>query len=184
MQVASAYDAYLAGLGVAEGHRVPRNALNNFCNDVVEWSRKGLLLKAKRAARKWHKQWLAEKHLGDEQPLDKVKIRQGRSGRQVVQWNRRQRQRGLQGKPHACPWVREQLFEWFVAMRYSIDWKECQAQLSRSRGRRKCLARFTRGLMHNKVQQLLQDYCLQCLVHGVKAEAFDPTPRWLMGLGI
>ena len=62
-------------------------------------------------------------------------------------------------------------------MRYSIDWKACEASL-RSGGQKKAMARFTRGLLRQKVNQLLQDYCHQCLLRGAKLVTFKPTARW------
>ena len=92
-------------------------------------------------------------------------------------FNRRQRRLGLQGRRPACPLVRALLFEWFMAMRYSIDWKAYDAQL-RSRGKYKCLGRFPRSLLVTKVQQLLHDYTYQCLLNGWKVQAFDICDRW------
>ena len=40
------------------------------------------------------------------------------------------------------------------------------------------MARFTRGLLRQKVKQLMHDYCTQCLVMGRKVQTFQPTARW------
>ena len=69
------------------------------------------------------------------------------------------------------------MYEWFVTMRYSIDWKACEKAL-RSSGKMKCMGRFTRALLRQKVNQLLHDYCHQCLLRGVKPRTFQPTPGW------
>ena len=49
---------------------------------------------------------------------------------------------------------------------------------SRSSGQPKCLARFTRGILRQKLVQLMLDDCSQCLVRGQKATTFKPTARW------
>ena len=61
-------------------------------------------------------------------------------------------------------------------MRYSIDWKKYNAEL-RSRGR-KCIGRFPRSLLKAKIQQLLREFCHQCLVNGERPITFQITPRW------
>ena len=48
----------------------------------------------------------------------------------------------------------------------------------RSSGGRKCLARFTRQLLHQKARQLLSDYCEQCLLLGKAAIGVKLTARW------
>ena len=69
------------------------------------------------------------------------------------------------------------MYRWFVSIRYSIDWKRC-ASKARSSGQPKCLARFTRGLLRQKLKQLMLDDCSPCLVRGQKATTFKPTTRW------
>ena len=79
-----------------------------------------------------------------------------------------------------CPWVRDALYQWFVSVRYSVDWKVCEGK-ARSSGQPKCLARFTRALLRQKVKQLVIDYCSQCLLRGQKPTTFQPTARWFSG---
>ena len=69
------------------------------------------------------------------------------------------------------------MFEWFMAMRYSIDWEAVRGSL-RSRGGKKCLARFTRQLVRQKAQQLLTDYVRECLVQGQVVQGVKLTSRW------
>ena len=76
--------------------------------------------------------------------------------------------------------MREALYRWFVSIRYSIDWKRC-ASKARSSGQPKCLARFTRGLLRQKLKQLMIDYCNESLVRGIKPKTFQPTARWFSG---
>ena len=64
-----------------------------------------------------------------------------------------------------CAWVRENLFEWFVSTRYSIDWKRYNERLS-SCGRRKAMGRFPTVLLRRKANQLLLDYVRICCIAG------------------
>ena len=52
---------------------------------------------------------------------------------------------------------------------------------ARSSGQPKCLARFTRGLLRQKLKQLMIDYCSECLVRGERPPPFQPTARWFSG---
>ena len=74
--------------------------------------------------------------------------------------------------------IHEQLFEWFIAMRYSIDWKALDQQ--RSRGGRKVLGRFPRRLLLAKLHELMEAYCYECIINGVKPQVFNPDSRWWM----
>ena len=55
----------------------------------------------------------------------------------------------VRGAHFKCNWVRESLLEWFLAMRYSVDWKRYNANL-RSRGRYKAMGRFPTALLYRK----------------------------------
>ena len=184
MQVAAAYAKYLKDDGHGGGKRAPRNAVTRFVRDKLTWpwpvSDAGLK-KNVRNVRMWHKSWQKSSgHSLEKSEHKKIGMLQGKRGRLDYKEKRmkdRQRGKGLQGRPCACAWVRRELFDWFVTMRYAVDWKKYNAEC-RSRGRYKAMGRFPRSLMRNKVKQLLHDYCLESLVHGVKVEAFQPTARW------
>ena len=62
-----------------------------------------------------------------------------------------------QGKHAHCQWVRDSLFEWFVSMRYAIDWRKYNNSL-RSCGRYKAIGRFPIFLLRQKAKQFFQDY--------------------------
>ena len=103
------------------------------------------------------------------------------SSRPPVEYGRRQRRLCLQGTgSFRCAWVRDALYQWFVSIRYSVDWNSCEGK-ARSSGQPKCLARFTRGLLRQKLKQLMIDYCSQCLVRGKRPTTFQPTARWFSG---
>ena len=125
--------------------------------------------------RRWHAQWRQDVRLPN--PSEKVVHRSGGANGVIQEWKRRRRLHGQQGRPVHCPWLRQALFEWFTAMRYSIDWKAVRGSLH-SGGGNKCLARFTRQLVKQKAQQLLTDYLRECLLRGQDARAVQLTPRW------
>ena len=98
----------------------------------------------------------------------------------------------MQGAKCKLPYVRQQRYEWFIAMRYAIDLKKLNAQ-HRSRGRHKAIGRFPRSLLRTKFHQLQADYCHHCLVNGVKVKALRqrkqrpnggvPTAQWFKTWG-
>ena len=96
-----------------------------------------------------------------------------------VRYHKRQRDFGDQGVTRRMPWVRQELYEWFVGMRYQIDWKAL-AEKHRSRGGRKCIGRFPRSLLRHKLDQLIRDYCLQCLLQGIQPKIFRVRARWFL----
>ena len=174
MQAAAAFDKFLKGEGWEGTTRLPRNACPKFLHTLA-FTAGGRLPAPCRSLRAWHAQWQKDARLRN----PGAKIVEGRHGSAGVlqMWQRRQRERGLQGRPVACAWLRQSLFEWFMTMRYSIDWNAVRGSL-RSGGQKKSLARFTRQLMRQKAQQLLQDYCHECLMRGQRATAVQLTARW------
>ena len=130
-----------------------------------------------RALRRWHRLVVKE---GVGRSGCSLKLRHG-AVRPSVENGQRQRRWGLQGTGSIrCAWVREALYQWFVSVRYSVDWKLCASKASSS-GQPKCLARFTRGLLRQQLKQLMIDYCNQCLVRGINPATFQPTARWFSG---
>ena len=91
-------------------------------------------------------------------------------------WQRKRRSGG--GRRFECVWLREELYTWFVAMRYSIDWKALDAQRRSSGAPRKSMGRFPRRLLVAKCEQLLAQHCHQALVEGSKVQVIAPTCKW------
>ena len=104
----------------------------------------------------------------------------GKRGISPITWGKRQRARGFQGKPQAAVAVRNRLYEWFISMRFSIDWKKYNAAC-RSRGAFKCIGRFPRSLVKAKLQQFLAEYCHEQLVQGLTPTIFNITLKWFSG---
>ena len=100
------------------------------------------------------------------------------STRRLVRFHNRTRMNGG-GRNYKCPWVREALYDWFVGMRYAIDWKR-QRTLHSNGGGKKCAARFPRGLMYAKARSLMTDYVKAKVVSGEKPEAPVINAQWFV----
>ena len=64
-----------------------------------------------------------------------------------------------------------------MRLRYAIDWKALRAQRVKA-GEVKCLGRFPKRLIKQKLQQLLEEHCRAALLNGVRGTGFQITPRW------
>ena len=176
MQVAAAWNADLRRQGWVEGTRLPHGACSQFMASRLIWSR-GTCLSERRKIeqlRRWHQTWLADTRL--QHPSAPTQLRRSRTT--LHAWsNARRRQHTEQGRPVSCPWLRQTLYEWFVATRYSIDWKRVQQGFPKQQSN-KCMARFSRALVRQKAKQLLQDYCRESLMWGVKLQTVELSARW------
>ena len=158
------FDAELRKEGWAPGTRLPRSSATKFVPKLMWANCRNMQTagdKAK-ALRRWHPRFVNE---GVDSRGRSLKLKRG-AARPPVENGRRQRRIGLQGTGSIrCAWVRDALYQWFVSIRYSIDWKECEGK-AKSSGQPKCLARFTRGLLRQKLMQLML-----CLLYT------SPSPR-------
>ena len=165
MQVAALFNRLLTEHKCIK-RRLPRGMLLKFLSHLT-WASAEIKWKT-RCIRRWHAEWLrsGEGHRGAH--------RLRASGKHVMQ---RQRNRIARDMPLACPWVRNELYAWFVSMRYSIDWKAVTASVA-PQLRYKCLARFTRSLVRAKARQLLQLYLHASLTRGIKTKGVELRSRW------
>ena len=171
-KVSLALHEYCRSCGVDSKGKFPKGFLNDFMKERLTFV--GSPLKeASRRIRLWYRAW--EKKGAPSHPQQSCE-RNKRHCSSAVEPSKRQRAAGGQGHPQACPIIREQLYEWWQSMRYSIDWKGLAAQ-NRSRGR-KCLARFPRSVLKAKVLELIEAYCAECLLHGIPAKVFQIRARW------
>ena len=83
------------------------------------------------------------------------------------------------GRHHRAPLVRQALFEWFVSMRFNVDWDALNKRFHSRGNVRKAIGRFTRGLVRTKATQLIADYVSASLLNGQRPKITEPTPRWL-----
>ena len=172
--VAQRFDVYLEENGIDPGLRLPRHCIRFFLKGHCRFNAKMIVStrQIKINVRRWYTTWQQTQNTSFKHRKTTVK-----SSIKKVRGPNRFRRDGLQGKPTACPIVRQQLFEWFMTMRYSIDWHGLERQL-RSSGKVKCIGRFTRSLMLTKVKHLLHLYVHECLVHGAKPQIFVPRSDW------
>ena len=93
--------------------------------------------------KRWHASWRDDNH---------VVLGRAPSARGWLVGNKvRQRKPGFCGVHlQKVPLVKDQLYEWFLSMRYSIDWKRLN-QEARSRGDRKAIGRFPQSLLELKL---------------------------------
>ena len=178
MQTAAALDTFLRSTGWAAGTRLPRNACPHFLKTSLVWPKMKDVGTSCRMMRRWHAEW--QKNTSLQTSSTELSTATTRSGGTMLVWSRRQRQGSFQGRPVACPWLRQALFEWFMSMRYSIDWEAVRGSFRSGEGH-KCMARFTKKLMRTKAEQLLQDYCYESLLRGLKPQSVKLTSKWWTG---
>ena len=167
MRVAAAYHAYLRSGGVPHGVcSAPKGMLKSFVETRLRWPHQPKT--AGRNVALWYRSWLANGQHGHES---------FHGSKNKSAWNR-QRAPGFQGTPALVVWVRESLFEWFVSMRYAIDWKKYNDRL-RSGGAFKAMGRFPSRMLYDKAKQLLADYCYTMLMAGKRLNAPKIDHRWL-----
>ena len=148
-KVAEAFDMFLRSRGVGKNARIPRHATTDFIKSrlAIKKDTKGLAVKIRR----WHDKWTKDGKRPTADKSFRKKLCYGSTPHQ-------KRLRGPGAGAHArCPWVRDALFEWFVSMRYSIDWRKYNQKL-RSCGQHKAMGRFPVALLRQKAKQFLQDY--------------------------
>jgi hypothetical protein len=134
------------------------------------WQRKPK--RPEKSVRDWHRQWIE----AGEQPgaMQRISQREYYAG---VSRAKQERAPGRQGEPVSCNWVRENVYEWFVAMRYSIAWRKYNAAV-RSCGRYKAMGRFPMALYY-KAKQFSQDYLRICFVSGIRPAGVEIAWKWL-----
>ena len=182
VQVAEAYHKFMLASGWLPGSRKPRHSASKFCTTLV-WSTKVPLQERPRRLRKWYEAWRVCQ--GQDKPAVAGRPRKTGTSRAPVQIAMRRRGHGVlggAGRKSTCPWLREELYEWFAALRHSVDWPALRRQLgTQSRAHPKVMARFTRALVRQKALQFVEDYCRQHLVRGLRPSVPALTSRWFRG---
>ena len=102
----------------------------------------------------------------------------GRGQKQAISGKKRMRTAGSCGVHLIkAPSIRKRLYEWFLSVRYSIDWDAINKR-ARNNGRKKAMGRFPRAILKAKVQQFQLEYAEESLKRGVKVSLFTPRSRW------
>ena len=159
MKVAEVFGTYLRSCGVPENSRIPRNSTIRFVRARLVLKKNMKESQVCRWIRRWHPQWKESGKRPAAVVAYSKKMCYGSTPHQ-------KRRRGFGGgQPVACGWVRESLWEWYVSVRYSIDWGKFNERL-RSCGRYKAMGRFPLSLVRQKAKQLLHDYLRICCIAG------------------
>jgi hypothetical protein len=83
-----------------------------------------------------------------------------------------------------APIVRRKMYEWWLSVRWSVDWQKQQSELNgrlKSRGLRKAMGRFPRSMLQQKCLQLQTEYAEESLKRGLTVKLFAPTTKWFKG---
>jgi hypothetical protein len=175
MKAAALYDDFRKGAGVDESSDAPRGMLSAFVTEHLVWKTHladGAKTKNKHARQRslsrWHALWNnhAQLRLKEHNPRSNKRSSEYNKARNGPSWGSRQRRHGTQGQPHKVEIVRQQLYAWFISMRFSIDWKKYNAAC-RKASAFKCIGRFPRSLLKAKLRQFLSEYCQAMLVKGL-----------------
>ena len=184
MQAAARYEEHLQDHGLEDAGRVPRGVIIGFIKNNLLWTRREHQKVDRRpiALREWHKLYKNNVAMQGKVAAPGRKPRQPKfaKGQRTVGWDVRKRFCGFQGRPRLAPMVREQLYDWFISMRFSINWKRYN-NICRSRGAHKCIGRFPKSMLNAKLRQLLTDYCHEMLVRGIRPRVFNITSKWHRG---
>ena len=180
-QVAKALHEFCASHGHLDPLKLSRRQLHAWAVDRVHWGGKKQSVKnVVQNIRRWYQQWksnassVAEFSMATAGVVQQTrKLKEVHNG--VADWKRK-RAVGA-GKKRRAECIGRALYEWFVGLRYAIDWKNLAAQ-NRSRGKR-CLARFPRSVIRQKLLGLLEDHAYAVLLNGKRVLNFQPSNRWL-----
>ena len=173
-QVAADYDAFIrANYGwKGEGPR-PDGSAAAFCKTLLFANGKAPT-RPERAIRRWHTSWKKSYWYG----VAAGGKRERRGRKQTVHYDKQKRQTGSQGAPRKCQALRDDLYEWWAAMRHSVDWDALKKGIQ-PQSRPKAIARFTRSMLVTKAKELLSNYCVAALRHGKQANVPKITSHWL-----
>ena len=173
LEVAKAYDEYLVSHG-----KTTKSAgtATDFIATHIDLT--GTAFNFPRALSRWYKSYSKEGKCVSDAGLGKHARKPRVGWQRLKRMTQRKRWFGG-GRPPRCDIVRQHLYEWFVCVRYSVDWKRFgQPRSSGVSKRRKCKARFPRSVLRTKAKQLLQDYIHECLVNGVTPETVVLSSDW------
>ena len=171
-KAAQEFNQHLQVLGLNADQRLPRNCIAHFIRDncIVPKTNKDPQHWLRRQHAIWSKKG---------KPAKSIPIRTKASLKKVP-WDRRLRSCGMQGQPKKMPMVRQALHDWFISLRYAIDWREHDRQMI-AKGKHKCVGRFPVALLKQKYAQLVEDYCVENLIAGQRPRVPPFRWRWLLG---
>ena len=169
--VAQAFEEYCRSCGADSRQRLARGQIKKFVDLRLEWCCKGWR-QPEKSVRRWHRAWT---RAGKVAALPRLRRKRIVYAGALPQSRKR---RFGAGKLALCNFVREGLFEWFVSMRYSIDWRKYNSSL-RSAGRYKAIGRFPVAVLRDKAKQLLQEYLRVSFMQGHRRIGMAIDWKWL-----
>ena len=163
--IAREYNASLVarGGGASElPEKAPKGTVVAFVKERMGLHEPAAVRRASQKVIKWHLKWReggsAMENARGGGPHSLV----CKSRAKVQSWLRKRA--SAAGRPYMCSIIRQQLFEWFVSMRHSLDYK--------------VLTRFPRLLLRAKLLELTQAYCTECLLNGTCPKVPRYTAGW------
>ena len=170
--VAQAFEEYLRSCGITlSTERLPRGQVKAFVDMRLEWCCK-VWNNPEKSVRRWHRAW---------SEAGKIAALPGLRLPRIAYAGPLPQSRGRRfgaGRMAQCNFVREALFEWFVGMRYFIDWRKYNSSL-RSVGRFKAIGRFPVAVLRDKAKQLLQEYLRVSFMEGQRRLGMTIDWKWL-----
>ena len=181
-QVAAALQSHCKANGIVDPMRMPIKVVHAWVVANLDWHLRSSARLVSQTVKRWYAQWV--RNTADSSAVAELEeqVRAPQSRKQSPNaWNgvapwKRQRVVGA-GRRRQATIIGHELYEWWVGLRYAINWDVLAAH-NRSRGKR-CLARFPRSAIKTQVLTLLQDHAYASLVNGKDVKAFQPTTRWL-----
>ena len=184
MQVAQRFHDHLTAEGIDTDRRLPYGEMKRFIQKHLHWTTKGRTLQTK-SVQKWYMAWRTSSQVvsvtsgpalqGRESLVKAGNVRHCRTDCRIMPMTRRRRAPGG-GAKFKVPCVRDALYEWFVGLRYGIDWQRLAAE-RRSRGSSR-LCRLPRSLITAKANQLVLEYVQSSLLSGEPAVAVHIDSHW------
>ncbi len=146
--------------------RIPNGAALDFSREQLQWPKRYKC--DEELQRTTLCQWL--RRIGSS-VCTKASIKRLHGDRSKPDW-RRARNRGA-GALCRMQCVRQSLYDWFVGLRYSIEWKSVDKSNKRS-----CLGRYVSRLVRQKAQSLVADNVREHLLQGKRARVVKLRSRW------
>ena len=188
MKIVQALHEYLQLAGATNNAcqaRFPRHSIKRFLQERCVFQRNAGIKCPGRWLKYHYNAWIKE---GQPEPREELRSRKEPSSLGLIQYYKRKRKDGG-GRNYSMPLVRQWLYDWFVALRYNIDWNKYAERLQ-ARGRHRCIGRFPISLIRVRLNQLTEDYMRECLLNGTKVNVprsagdWRWTLRWMREYGL
>ena len=157
--VCKEFDGHSRTCGWMGEGRLPCNSIVSLCGRFT-WPKTTGLARQKNLASKGFENW------------------RKRGGHAATGGDGRRRAPGAQGRPKKGAWLEAAVYEWWSAMRYSVDLRVVAKRAEYPAERPKMLERFSQSLLTAKAKQLVADYYVETLKRGGRPSVPQLRPRW------